>query len=216
MALTKPKLKADEAFFPIDKSRGRMIQLHELKERGRTLVDVNQYKAVREAQKRGGFVLSLAEDWEAFLYARDHQEDPKLERFYDSVTSNVKYARWTRTQVHNLRSNCPLVVNIAEVHPSHDLPIRYEKEFIEVPWLPREEGYIQELDRRTGLPRKLGSDPNPKFHNTYFFIALGLDVAAAIRGRDSELGLYLDWEPFVEYVRPGVRLAKNFPLEKRV
>ncbi len=216
MAMRKPRLSDNEVFIPAGKGRGRIIHLHELQKDGRTLVNISQYQAVREAQRQKGNVLTLAQDWEAVFYARDHQEDLQLKRFYDSVTSGIQYARWTRTQVHNLRSNCPLVVNIAEIHPKHNIVLRYEEEVIEAPWLPKEQGYIQELDQQTGLPKKLGDKPNPKFNGAYFFINPDLDVAAAIRSGNSGLSLSLSRGPSIVGGWLGVRLAKNFPLESRV
>lgn len=211
MTLVKPSLEDNEAFFPLNKegTKGRIIQLHELQRDGRTLTDINQYQAIREAQRAGGYVFSLAEDWQTIFYARDNQ-DPKLREFYKSVTSDIRYARWTRTQVHNLRSNCPFVVNVARLHPKYDLPLSYEEDIIEAPWLPKEEGFIQELDEQTGLPRRVGKEPNPTFCGAYFYLSTDLGVVAVIQGRG------LGRVPSIGGDWLGVRPAKNFPLEKRL
>ncbi len=146
------------------------------------------------------------------MYAKAHQdEDQRLNAYYESVTSGVKYARWTRTQVHRLNSNCPLVVNILEVHPGgYDIDIKKEPDITPVSWLPKTSGYIQELDEQTGLPKRVGPTPNENFNGAYYRVDPDLEVAAAIRNWISGLSLNLDWEPSVEGDRLGVRLAKNF------
>lgn len=205
----------DEVFFPSNAkgTRGRIIQTHELKRDGRVITNINQYRAIREAGCEGGYVLSLAEDWAAVRYARARDLDAVMARdmsvFYKSMIEGG-YARWTRTQVHNLRTACPLVVNIARVHPTFDLVLEYENEVVEAPWLPKMSGYIQELDERTGLPRKVGETPVERFNSAYFYVAQGVDVVAAVRDRGPELFLYLDGEPSVGSDRLGVRVAKNF------
>ena len=218
--LVKPELENNEVFIPTDrKGNGRIIQLHELKKGRKTLVNINQYQAVREAERAGGYVLSLAEDWQVYNYARAHQKDPKLKQFYERFFY-PKFARHTRTQVHGLQTAHPYLVNIKRVHPKHDIVLEYEDKIIEVPWLPKVYGYIQKLDEETGLPRGVGDEPNPESNNTYFCRKYSFDVAAVIRNWGSG-SLFLDLSSgpssSSEYV--GVRLAKNYSvkdLEKRV
>ena len=211
--LVKPKLAKDEVFFPIDsEGNGRIIQLHELQRDGKTLTGINQYQAVREAERSGGYVLSLAEDQQTYDYARTHNEDPQLNRYLQNMAYRIEYARYTRTQVHSLRTDNPFVVNIKRVHPEFDLVLEYEDK-IAVPWLPRISGFIQELDQETRLPKKVGTEPNPNFNKAYYKVDTTLDVVAVVRYWLDGLGLYIDGSPSFVDNALGVRLARDFKVE---
>ena len=212
--MAKPLLTKDEMFIPRDKKGGKgiILQLGELQRNGRTVVEINQYQAMREAQREEGYVLSAAEDWEVVGYVHMHRDDnPASNKFYEGLH---RYARWTRTQVHNLRTSRPLVLNIARVHPTLDCVVAFEDEVVEAPWLPKKAGYIQAIDKRTGLPREVGEKPNKRFYNTYFSIDPEKDVVAAVRSGSSVLGLGLYGEPSLADDWLGVRVAKNFSAEK--
>ncbi|HLC86478.1 MAG TPA: hypothetical protein VJG30_04290 [Candidatus Nanoarchaeia archaeon] len=217
MVLTIPQLEDDEVFIPTDANAGRIIQLHEFEKNLVTLVNVGQYQAIRSVQAAGwDNAMSLAGDWRTYFYSKEHQDDPKLKAYYESVAKGIKYAaRWTRTQVHDLRSEHPFVVNVSRVHSEFDLPL-YEEKVIDVSWLPKRDGYIQELDEETGLPREVGSEPNKRFDGTRYWVEYGLsekrDIVAAIRSRfDSRPFLSLYLVPGLASGGLGVRPEKIFP-----
>jgi len=208
-------LKDDEAFIPTDdRGNGLILQTHELQINGRALVCVNQYQAIRTAQKLGWDVMSSAEYNYTYSYAREHQEDERLRRYYESLTSKMKFARFNKTQVHNLNGNTSLVVNVSKVHDEFDLAMGYEKEIIPVSWLPKKDGYIQEFDERTGLPKSVGQTPVPELSNSYFYIDPKINTLAVIRNRGSGLDLNLDWTPANFNDVLGVSVAKKFTAER--
>ncbi|GEM_PF-4383924 len=218
--MTNFEMKNHEIFIPStpEGNLGKIIQLQELQREHTTLINITQYQALREAEKEGGYLLSLAEDFQITRYAQEHKnEDFTLKKFYDSFISNMQYARWTRTQVHYLNSDCPLVVRISKVHPEFDFATMYKKEIIAAPWLPKKSGYIQRIDERTGLPLEIGNEPNPELHNTYFLINPTLNVAAPLFNKaGSQLILHLDRDPSFFGNGLGLRLVKHFDLEKQV
>ncbi len=222
MVISIPRnLKHDEAFVPLGRKVGMIVQTHELQRSGKTLVYINQYQAIREAQKSGGFVMSLAEDWRAYLHTKTHQDDPKLKGYYESVSSKMGdggYGRWTSTQVHNLLSDNPFVVNVSKVHTEFDLPF-YDLEVTPAPWLPKRDGYIQNLDEQTGLPSEVGDRPNDRFDGARYYVEFAImekrNVTAAVRdGNDSWPSLDLGRGPGLAYDGLGVRIAKISPKEK--
>lgn len=160
-------LGRDEFFVPTGhrSSTGRVIGKYPINET--TGRGFNQYEAIRRAQTLGGYILSLKEDARALEYVRDHLDIQYMRSFYESLTTETPNARLTRTQIHNLTTKCPVMVNIKYLHPTIDVAVEFE-EIVEVPFLPNFSGYIQELDEATALPIKVGRRPNEKFQNTYF------------------------------------------------
>lgn len=125
-------------------------------------------------------VLSLAEDTKLRNYAKEHFDDNKMKNYLDNITHKTNYARWTKTQVHNLKTDCQILVNIKKVHDKHNILTSYEEDVIEVPWLPKRSWYIQLVDEETGLPRELESKPNSNCYNEYFHFNDSFDVTAVV------------------------------------
>ncbi|KAF0203313.1 MAG: hypothetical protein FD167_5650, partial [bacterium] len=150
-------------------------------------------------------------------YIQQHQgNNPELAKLHKSLISEIKRSRWTRTQIYNLKGDCPKVVNIYDLHPGIDIPTGFE--VIDFPELPRRQGYIQEVDDRTGLPTKVGGDtPHPNYGGAFFNISPDLDVVAVIRTGLFGMNLDLCHAPSYTHPNLGLRLVRNTPeLEVRV
>ena len=82
-------------------------------------------------------------------------------------------------------------------------------EEIKVPWLPKTSGYIQELDIKTGLPRKIGDKPNKNLYGAYYAIDSSLYEAVIYRAPNNVtvIGRVTREKEFM----PGFRVVRNSP-----
>ncbi len=112
--------------------------------------------------RNGAHLLSLEEEVQAFLYAREHKgEDPRLAVYYASL-SDLRNVRLTRTLVCDLHTPSPYLMNVLD----NTAPVVH----VPVSFLPSESGYIQKLDEKTGLPSEISDAPNPDLDGAYFYL----------------------------------------------
>lgn len=206
---------SSEVIVPVGKNRKIVVPCTEFNVDGEILTGIDQTTAVMEAHKQGGFVLSNTDYWKAIKYAEECKED--YPAFYNLMFNPI-FPRWTSTQVHRANTDCPIVVNL-QADNKYGLVTFSIDNVIEAPWLPKTGGYIQELDKRTGLPRKVGELPSSEFFDTYYDINPNLGTLAVVRNWCSGLYLSLRTKPSETNNRLAVAFAKKYSgeiLEKRL